>query len=392
MTAEQPVENAPMSMPQARLFVGVIVAGLVVAAVVAAVAGIPAGDAVVLIGISFGAALVCGVVGWLLVAPVRARRSPSRRAVRFRAGVVALTPAVCLGVGSWIAARSMFVSPHDLSALAVVVCGAGVVGVLATLLLVDELERRRQLIVAAHERQEMLERSRRELVAWVSHDLRTPLAGIRVMAEALSDGVVDDDATITAYHGRIQAESERLAQLVDDLFELSRLQVEQVSLAVERISLGDLVSDAVASAAASAGAKGVQLTGELVGEAPELDVSSPEMLRVVQNLLDNAIRHTPAGGEVKVEVSADDGHAELAVVDGCGGIPHTEIDRVFDLAYRGDSARTPQLPGEMPGERGGGGLGLAIARGLVEAHHGVIDVRNVDGGCRFTVRLPLPTA
>jgi signal transduction histidine kinase len=126
-----------------------------------------------------------------------------------------------------------------------------------------------------------------------------------------------------------------------------------------------------------------------VGAAPQLDVSSPEMLRVVQNLLDNAIRHTPSGGQVRVEVRTGEDHAELAVVDGCGGIPHTEIDRVFDLAYRGDSARTPASSGVG---RGGGGLGLAIARGLVEAHHGVIDVRNVDGGCRFTVRLPLPTS
>jgi len=367
-----------------RLVAVVVVVGLAAAAAVAVVAGLPASDAVVLIGISFGSALACGLVGVALVAPIGMRSSGGRGAIRFRAAVAALTPAACLGVGTWIAAQSMFVSPHDLSALAVVICGAGVVGVVATVLLVDELERRRELIVAAHDRQEMLERSRRELVAWVSHDLRTPLAGIRVMAEALSDGVVDDAATVVSYHERIQAESERLAQLVDDLFELSRLQVDEVSLVIERVSLGDLVSDAVASAAPTAEAKGVEVTGELVGAAPSLDVSSPEMLRVVQNLLDNAIRHTPPGGQVKVQVRADDRHAELAVEDACGGIPHADIDRVFDLAYRGDSARSPH--------RGGGGLGLAIARGLVEAHHGVIDVRNVEGGCRFTVRLPLPTS
>lgn len=372
--------------PLPWIIAGVVAFGLALAALVAALSDIPGDDAVVLIGTSFGVALACGIVGLVVVAPMRSERMPWRGALRFRAGVVAITPAVCLGLGSWAAARSMFVSPHDLSALAVIICAAGVVGVVATLLLVDELERRRQLIADGRERQEMLERSRRELVAWVSHDLRTPLAGIRVMAEALADGVVDDPETVANYHARIQIESERLAQLVDDLFELSRLQVEQVSLAVERISLGDLVSDAVASASATAGAKGVELTGEMVGVAPELDVSSPEMLRVVQNLLDNAIRHTPAGGKVRVEVRAEGHHAELAVIDGCGGIAHADLDRVFDLAYRGDVARTPQS------ERGGGGLGLAIARGLVEAHHGAIDVHNVDGGCRFTVRLPLPTA
>lgn len=378
--------------PLAVVVAGVTAFGLTAAAAVAAIAGIPAGDAVVLIGTSFGVALGCGLVGLVVVAPMR-NGSVSRRGLRARAAVIAITPALCLGLGSWAAARSMFVSPHDLSALGVIVCAAGVVGVVATLLLVDELERRRRIIADGHARQEALERSRRELVAWVSHDLRTPLAGIRVMAEALSDGVVADADTVANYHSRIQVESERLAQLVDDLFELSRLQVDQVSLVVERISLSDLVSDAVASAAPAAGLKGVEITGEMVGAAPELDVSSPEMLRVVQNLLDNAIRHTPSGGQVKVEVRAAADHAELTVQDGCGGIPHTEIDRVFDLAYRGDAARSPASPsGGAAAGGGGGGLGLAIARGLVEAHSGVIDVRNVNGGCRFTVRLPLPSA
>jgi len=372
-----------------RLSGGVVVAGLGLATAVAAAAGIPGRDALVLIGISFGVALASGIVGMVAVAPWRGDTRRSTASVRLRAAIVALTPAASLGLGAWLAARSMFVSAHDLSALAVVICGAGVVGVVATTLLVDELERRRVLIVEAHDRQEMLERSRRELVAWVSHDLRTPLSGIRVMSEALADGVVDDPATVAEYHARIQSEAERLALLVDDLFELSRLQVEQVSLAVERVSLGDLVSDAVASAAPAAGAKGVELAGAVVGSPPELDVSSPEMLRVVANLLDNAIRHTPRGGRITVEVATDAHHATLAVEDSCGGIPTSDLDRVFDLAYRGDAARSPASD---HGAHSGGGLGLAIARGLVEAHRGEIDVHNVAGGCRFTVRLPLPVS
>ena len=361
----------------------VMLGGLAAAGLVAGIAGLPGRDTVVLIAISLGSAVGCWLLSEAILVPLTRRSVSTRAAVRSRAIIIALTPPLSLGVGAWIAARAMFVSSHDLSALGVVICGAGVVGVFATVRLVDELERRRQVIAAAHERQDALERSRRELVAWVSHDLRTPLAGIRVMAEALADGVVADAETVDAYHQRIQVESERLAQLVDDLFELSRLQIDRVSLLVERTSLGDLVSDAIASASTAAGAKGVELSGELVGVVPELDVASPEMLRVLQNLLDNAIRHTPAGGEVRVHVRHDDAHAELTVADGCGGIPHGDIDQVFDLAYRGDAARTPQ--------RGGGGLGLAIARGLVEAHDGKIDVRNVDGGCRFTVRLPLPS-
>ncbi len=118
------------------------------------------------------------------------------------------------------------------------------------------------------------------------------------------------------------------------------------------------------------------------GGGPAVAGSAPELSRVVRNLLDNAIRHTPAGGVVQVVVRYGGGHAEVAVHDGCGGIPDDDLDRVFDLAYRGDSARTP-------GASGGAGLGLAIARGLVDAHHGDIAVDNERDGCRFTVRLPL---
>jgi signal transduction histidine kinase len=102
---------------------------------------------------------------------------------------------------------------------------------------------------------------------------------------------------------------------------------------------------------------------------------------VVRNLLDNAIRHTPPGGTVQVAVGGTDRHAEISVLDGCGGISAQDLDRVFDLAYRGDAARTP-------GPAGGAGLGLAIARGLMDALDGDIAVRNEPGGCRFTVRLP----
>ena len=260
--------------------------------VIAAAVGIPSSDTLQLVATSFGVAVVGFAVGSLLL--MRMSRSGSSR-IGVRAVVVALIPVVSLAAGALVAARSMFVSTHDLSALAVVVAGAGTAGVMAALVLADELDRARRRLEVSREREHALERSRRDLVAWVSHDLRTPLAGIRAMAEALSDGVVADPMTVDRYHQNIQTEAERLARLVDDLFELSLIQVDGVTLALERISLGDLVSDALASAAPIAEAKGVLLTGRLDGPVPVLDVSSPEMLRVVRNLLDNAIRHTPVG-------------------------------------------------------------------------------------------------
>jgi signal transduction histidine kinase len=226
-----------------------------------------------------------------------------------------------------------------------------------------------------------MEASRRELVAWVSHDLRTPLSGIRAMVEALEDGVVDEPATVQRYLATIRQEADRLAQLVDDLFELSRIHAGALDLELEQVGLADLVSDAIAATGIAADARGVVIEGAMADPAPQVAASIPDLARVIRNLLDNAIRHTPRGGAVRVEAATVGGHAVLSVRDTCGGIPPDEIDRVFDLAFRGDAARTP---GDS-----GGGFGLAIARGLVEAHRGDIAVANDEGGCRFTVRLPL---
>jgi signal transduction histidine kinase len=302
--------------------------------------------------------------------------------------VVGLIPVVSVALGALVAARAMFVSSHDLAALVVVVVGAGTAGVLGGLALGAELQRSRRRVAAMAERERALERSRRELVAWVSHDLRTPIAGIRAMVEALDDGVVVEDDDVRRYHHQLTVEADRLARLVDDLFELSRIEADALQLTVEEVLLGELVSDAVASVAAVAEAKGVALGGRVdgvtTGAGPSVAGSAPELSRVVRNLLDNAVRHTPAGGAVEVAVRGGDGWAEVSVRDGCGGIPDDDLDRVFDLAYRGDAARTPGVGGAPTGA----GLGLAIARGLVGAHHGDIAVANENGGCRFTVRLP----
>ena len=150
------------------------------------------------------------------------------------------------------------------------------------------------------------------------------------------------------------------------------------------MSLGDVVSDAVASATPVAAARGVRLVAAETGW-PTVQGSEPELSRVVANLLRNAIRHTPSDGTVTLTGGQDGASGWLAVTDGCGGIPPADLPRVFDVAFRGGSARTPAT---TVGEGGGGGLGLAIVRGLVEAHRGQVAVSNVDGGCRFVVSLP----
>jgi signal transduction histidine kinase len=236
-------------------------------------------------------------------------------------------------------------------------------------------------LAAARERELALESSRRELVAWVSHDLRTPLAGLRAMAEALEDEVVADPATVRRYHGRIRTEADRLAEMVDDLFELSRIHAGALRLSRHRVGLADLVAEAVAGAEPLAHAKGVRVLG---GAPPGLPIQADpaEMGRVLRNLVINAIRHTPSDGAVEVVGAIDGEMACVTVSDRCGGIPGPDLSRVFDVGFRGESARTP-------GSGKGAGLGLAIARGIVEAHAGEIGVANIVGGCRFVIKLPL---
>jgi len=277
-------------------------------------------------------------------------------------------------------ALAMFLSTHDLTVLLYVVGVSGAVSLAMALWLGRRLAARSVWAAEALARERALEASRRELVAWVSHDLRSPLAGMRAMAEALEDGVVVDAATVHQYHGRIRIETDRMAELVDDLFELSRITAGAMRLSLNAVPLGDLVSDAIASAEPLAAAKRVRLMAE-DGGWPTVLGSVPELSRVLANLLRNAIRHTPGDGTVVVTGGRDAVGGWFAVTDACGGIPEPDLPRVFDVAFRGEAARTP-------GIGSGGGLGLAIVRGLVEAHRGQVSVSNVDKGCRFLVRLP----
>jgi len=153
-----------------------------------------------------------------------------------------------------------------------------------------------------------------------------------------------------------------------------------LQLTFERVSLSDIVSDAIAAASALADTKGVRVDGRLERPVREVSASARELSRVVCNLLDNAIRHTPAGGAVIVEVQDTGSEAVVSVRDQCGGMSERDLERAFEVAYRGDDARTP-------GD--GAGLGLAIAHGFVEAHDGTLRVHNENGGCCFAVHLPV---
>ncbi|GDY64462.1 two-component sensor histidine kinase [Streptomyces avermitilis] len=298
-----------------------------------------------------------------------------RRSLTVSLAVVSAVAVTAMLAGTLAVAWAMFLSAHDLTVVTTVVAMAAVVS-LATALLLGRwvVARSRELALAARsfgdggdfaapdgpataeldalarelaatsarlaesrDRERALESSRRELVAWISHDLRTPLAGLRAMSEALEDGVAADP---DRYLRQIRTEVERLNDMVGDLFELSRIHAGTLALSPSRISLYDLVGDALAGADPLARELGVRLVGDRVEPVP-VEVDGKEMSRVLGNLLINAIRRTPADGTVAIAAERSPGGVVLSVTDGCGGIPEEDLPRVFDTGWRGTHARTP---------------------------------------------------
>jgi signal transduction histidine kinase len=356
-------------------------------------------DAVVTAAIAAAYSLIVGGLGALAVPVLR------RRSFGTALGAAVVTSLLAVVVAVVGTAAGMFVASYDV-AVVVVACavaagtGLAVTGLLARQVAggaeelrsaVHDFARRGtftappqpapELAALAAELDRALDalqavqRARRELVAGLSHDLRSPLAGIRAMAEALEDGVAPDPQR---YHSTIRRDAERLTAMVDDLVELALQDKDPAShLDLGPVSLTALAGYAVTAAepvAAEAGVR-VHASGPAVTVAGDPDA----LRRVAGNLLSNAIRHTPDGGTVTVTVGTDGPDAVLGVTDGCGGIPAEHLSRVFDTGWRASPARTPD---------GGAGLGLAVVRAIVQAHRGSVGVRNVPGGCRFEIRVP----
>ncbi len=240
--------------------------------------------------------------------------------------------------------------------------------------------------------QRALDAARRDLVAWASHDLRTPLASLRAMLDALADGVVSDPDTVARYLQQSQSEISRMSMLIDDLFELAQMDAGHLVLRGEPSSLSDLISDTLEGFSARALARQVRLSGAVAPQVDPVWMAPDKISRVLRNLVENAIRHTPAGGQIEVQAKPVAGPAgggvTVTVHDTGEGIPPDDLPRVFDRFYRGDAARSRGLPEEGL-LSGGAGLGLAIAKGLVEAHGGQISIDSHLGqGTTVTFTLP----
>jgi signal transduction histidine kinase len=319
----------------------------------------------------------------------------------------------------WITARLMFASQHDLLlATILLIFAAGIAMVLGYFLSSTVTERIRRLDLAAREiqsgnlsvripvsgndevaglartfnqmaarlqeadaNQQALESLRRDLVAWAGHDLRTPLTGVRVLVEALADGVISDPETSQRYLQLARKQIDHLSLLIDDLFQVSQLDAGGIPLNLEPASLADLISDTLENFSGQALQQNIVLSGSASPRIDPIKMDVQRIGRVLNNLLGNALRYTPAGGSVTVQAEALAGSIRVTVEDSGEGISANDLPHVFDRFYRGEKSRNQAT--------GGSGLGLAIAKGIVEAHGGKIGVESLpDKGARFYFTLP----
>jgi signal transduction histidine kinase len=348
-----------------------------------------------------------------LLADVLANDSRSRLGVRAQLGALAALVAVQLGAAVALFASLMFVSKHDALFMALAAGYAAVIGLGAARLVtrgaladldairravheVGEGAREVDIVVRGDGELATLaadvrgmvaklaaaERARRELVASVSHDLRTPLTNLRLIAEGLEDDIFEPSRTREQL--RLLATDVRaLGSLIDDLFELSRLEAGDIRWSLEQVRLDELVRETIDAMRPQADAGKISICTEL--QAPLVPArGNPEQLqRVLLNLIQNAIRHTPPDGSVVVRAEPAPGRrVEVEVADSGAGIDPELRERVFEPFVQG--------PSRVGGENGSAGLGLAIARAIVEAHGGRIWVAERSPGTR--VRFSLPTA
>jgi signal transduction histidine kinase len=225
--------------------------------------------------------------------------------------------------------------------------------------------------------------ARRDLIAAVSHDLRTPITSLRLLADAIGDDIVEDPETRRGYVRRMSTHIDALSVLIDDLFELSRLEAGDISWSIEQVPLQELVGETVEAMRVQAEAKGVAVLAEVPETLCPAQANPEKIQRVLFNLIQNAIRHTPADGSVVVRAEPVAAGIEFEIADTGDGIRPEEREHVFTAFYRGgtDAARTSP----------GAGLGLAVSRAIVEAHGGRIWLADAPIGTRVRFSLPAAT-
>jgi signal transduction histidine kinase len=293
--------------------------------------------------------------------------------------LTALLAAYAAALAVWAATRMGHRALSDLDRIRATLAAVGAgrrdvgTGVEGT----DEIARVAADVDAMIARLDQEERLRRTLFAAVSHDLRTPVTALRLLANAIDDELVDAD-TRREYVARMGTHVRALGTLIDDLFELTRLQTGELEWTMEQVSLDLLLEEAVDAMRPAAEAGAVSVRARLDNALGAARANPEQLQRVLFNLIQNAIRHTPPDGSVTVSAEAVGGAIEVEVADTGDGVPAEQRERVFDPFFRGDAARQDV----------GAGLGLAISRAIVEAHGGRIWLAEAPVGTSVRFRLP----
>ena len=394
----------------------VFVAGVLVLTLVVAVSllGVPWPDVPAFAILLGSAGTGAGLCALLIMQPSMWRRVGVRSKL---VGTSLISSLLLLGL-MLAGAQAMFISPHDLTVVLTMLLFAALLaigisllcagplasriervrvgtaqlagGKLDTTLVVDgtdeiaelaaDFNRMADALRQATANEHAIEQARRDLIAAVSHDLRTPLAAVQALIEAVADGIVGDAETEARYLWSARQEIAHLSKLVDDLFELAQLEAGALKLSLERASLHDLISDTIASFQAQADRLGIRLIGEVEDTIDPVLINPPKVQRILHNLLGNALRHTPADGTILLHAAPRGSVVQVEVRDTGEGIPPDDLPHIFDRSFRGERSRTRPGVEETPGA----GLGLTIARGLIEAHGGTISVDSeVGAGTRF---------
>ena len=319
----------------------------------------------------------------------------------------------------WFSAQLMFASPHDLMLAIILLIFAGGIAMILGYFLSSTLTERIHVLkeaaeelahgnlqtrVPVHGRDELaalaltfnlmaeqlqavdqkqreLETLRRDLVAWASHDLQTPLASMRAILEAVSDGVVDEPEMVKRYLKTAQKDVMSLSALMDDLFQMSQLDAGGFPLNRANASLSDLVSDTLESFSELAYRESIKLEGKVEPNVDPVYMDTQAIGRVLNNLIGNALRYTAVGGEITVHARRTGTGVEVSVRDNGEGIQPQDVPHIFERFYRGEKSRNRGT--------GGAGLGLAIAQGIVRAHGGEIRVESQIGkGTQFIFNIP----
>lgn len=409
------MKTSRLSLPL-RFASGILAVLLLSLAVFYLVMHPPMGDLSLMAAFLGITALVSGLAGYIAYRLGWLERTPSLRLALLGSYAFA---ALLTFFNVWATARLMFASTHDLQLALVLLLFATGIAMLLGYFLSSAITRRidslknaagrlaegdlsaraplegRDEIAAlaasfnhmaeqlqdADARQRELDTLRRELVAWATHDLQTPLTAIRVQIEALADGVVDDAETTQRYLRTTQRQVNDLSMLIDDLFQVAQLDAGGLVIQPATCSLSDLLSDTLESFSALARERGVTLSGSAASDVDPVMLDSLRIGRLLNNLIGNALRYTPSGGAVTVSAWREDSEIHITVTDTGEGISPDDLPHVFDRFYRGEKSRNRGT--------GGSGLGLAIARGIVRAHGGDISVESQLGaGTTFRLHLP----